>query len=64
MSRITINSVKEFAKSSGQKQIIVFGWDGRKQHVATYGIGIENCDQAAQAGDVLKKLMKWEGVKQ
>lgn len=61
--RIAIKSAKTFCNENKCKQVIIFAWDGERQHVLTYGNTPENCDQAAQGGDKLKKILGWTGVK-
>lgn len=57
--RVPISAVKQLAKDQGLKQVIVMAWDGRLMHVVTYGETTEDCDQAAQGGDLLKKTLGW-----
>lgn len=49
----------EIAHKRGLRQIILLAWDGDLSHVVTYGKSIEDCDQAAQGGEKMKKLMGW-----
>jgi hypothetical protein len=58
--QIPISELKALATANNLKQVVLFGWDGEHQHVVTYGDSIEDCDQAAQAGDHLKKQFKWD----
>lgn len=56
---IAISDLKAIAKKNGYDHVICFATKGRKQFVATYGITIEACDQAAQFGDKLKDKLGW-----
>lgn len=54
----------ETAKAVGDQHedvshVVLFCWDGEKQHVVTWGRTVEDCDQAAQAGNILKKRLGW-----
>ena len=57
--RIPIKSAKQVAKDHNLKQVILFGWDGEKTHVVTYGETIEDCDMAAQGGNEMKENWGW-----
>ncbi len=57
--RLPIQDAKELAHKRGLRQIILLAWDGERSHVVTYGKSIEDCDQAAQGGEKMKKLMGW-----
>ena len=57
--RVPISAVREFAKGHDLRQVIVLAWDGELTHVVTYGKTAEDCDQAAQGGDRLKKTLGW-----
>lgn len=56
--RIPISAVKEIAEKYGYTQVIVHGYDGETgiQCVATYGKTLKDCDNAAEGGNVIKKL--------
>jgi hypothetical protein len=56
--RIPIKAVRELARKHGLTHVVVFGYDG-KQHVATYGKSGEQCEQAADFGNKLKKGLGW-----
>jgi len=57
--RISIKAVKEFAKVHKLLECIVFGWDGDRQHVATYGTTVDHCANAAELGNRMKKGLGW-----
>ena len=57
--RIPIQDAKEIAVRRGCRQVILLAWDGERTHVVTYGKSIEDCDQAAQGGEAMKKVMGW-----
>jgi hypothetical protein len=60
--RIPIRVAKEICKSQKCKQVIVFAHDGVLTHCVTYGKTVEDCDQAAQAGNRLKKSLGFPEV--
>ena len=39
--RIPIKAVRELSRKYGLSHVIVFGYDGKRQHVATWGRTIE-----------------------
>ena len=57
--RIPISAVQDIAKKYGYTQVIVHGYDGEtgSQCVATYGVSLTDCANAAEGGNVLKKLL-------
>lgn len=57
--RLPIQDAKEIAHRRGLRQVILLAWDGERSHVVTYGKSLEDCDQAAQGGEKMKKLMGW-----
>lgn len=57
--RLPISAVRGFAQAHDLQQVIVCAWDGAYTHVVTYGVGVEDCDQAAQGGDRIKKALGW-----
>ena len=57
--RISIERVKELAKACGLSHCVVYGWDGKQQHVATWGKTIEQCSEAADFGNKLKTALGW-----
>ena len=61
--RLPIQDAKEIAHKRGLRQVILLAWDGELSHVVTYGKSVEDCDQAAQGGEKMKKLMGWPNWK-
>ena len=59
MEPIPIKTAKDVAKKHNLKQVIIFGWDGERTHVITYGETVEDCDQAAQGATVIKRGWGW-----
>ena len=61
MIRIPIKAIKEFAKKHNLSHVIVFAHSEieKLDYVATYGVTIKGCDQAAQFGDVMKDALGW-----
>ena len=57
--RLPIKLAKNISDNYNCKQVIVFAWDGKTTHVVTYGSTIEDCDQAAQGANSIKKQWGW-----
>lgn len=57
--RIPIIEAKNIAKKYGQAQVIIVTWDKEngRTHVVTYGESLQDCDQAAKGGNVVKKAL-------
>ena len=58
-NRIPISAAKEIAKQHKCRQVVLLAWDGERTHVVTYGVTTEECDQAAQGGNLVKKALGW-----
>lgn len=56
---VPVKAAKALAESHGLKQVIIFGWDGKQTHVATYGDTVEACAQAAAGANKIKKGWGW-----
>jgi uncharacterized protein YuzE len=50
---------KDIAQEYNLKQVILCAWDGERTHIVTYGKTLEDCDQAAQGGNKIKKFLGW-----
>lgn len=61
MKPIPIKSAKEISKEFEVPEVVIFGYDPQtgKQHVTTYGKTIDQCKDAARAGNYLKKALGW-----
>ncbi len=57
--RVPIEAVKQVGRTHGLSQVILLGWDGKRTHVVTWGKSVEDCDQAAFGGDLVKKALGW-----
>jgi len=57
--KIPIKNAKEFAQQHELSQIIIFGYDGKEQHVATWGRTVEDCASAAEGGNQIKTFCGW-----
>jgi hypothetical protein len=57
--RIPIKVARDVGKQTGCRQIILLAFDGELTHVVTWGKTVEDCDQAAQGGNLLKKKWGW-----
>ena len=59
--RIPINWAKKIAEYLGYTQVIIHGYDGETgiQHVTTFGKSLEDCKNAAEGGNAIKRLLKW-----
>lgn len=58
-TRLPIKAAKDVAREYDCRQVILVAWDGERTHVVTYGKTTEECDQAAQGGDLVKKALGW-----
>lgn len=56
---IPILAAKDIAKAHDCRQVIVVAWDGERTHVVTYGVTDEECLQAAEGGNRVKKALNW-----
>ena len=56
---IPIKALKVISQKYSYDHIICFATKGKMQYVATFGRTIEECDQAAQFGDILKDALGW-----
>ena len=59
-NRIPITTAKAVGEKHPDVEIVVLMvWDGKKQHVVTWGRSVEDCDLAAQAGNAVKRYLGW-----
>ena len=61
MKRIPIAIAKEISKKYEYPEIVIFAYDpdSGQQHITTYGESVEQCEDAAKAGNYLKKRLGW-----
>jgi hypothetical protein len=57
--RIPVKAAKDFANEHALRQVVIFAFDGKACHCVTYGSSVEDCDQAATAGNRLKTALGW-----
>ena len=57
--KIPISDLKELAKKRELTHIVVYGYDGKEQHIATYGNTVEACSQVADWGNRMKDVLGW-----
>jgi len=57
--RIPITAVREFGKKHKLRQLVIYGWDGKQEHIATWGQDTEDCSYAASFGNHLKRRLGW-----
>lgn len=57
--KIPVKAVEGLAGQFKLSQVIVFGWDGKQTHVATYGKTVEDCAQAAAGANKIKQGWGW-----
>lgn len=59
--RLPIKTAKELAEAYELDQVILLGWSKETgiTHVVTYGKTLEDCKQAADGGNRLKKSLGW-----
>lgn len=62
--RIPINVAKNIGTEYGYSQVVLHAYDGNTgvQHVTTWGKSVSDCDNAAEGGNAIKKLLKWEST--
>jgi len=58
---IPIAAARDIAKTYNKNQVIILTWDAvhGRTHVTTYGRTVEDCKQAAEGGNKLKKALGW-----
>ncbi len=57
--RIPIKIAKEFAEDYNLSHVIIFTHGDKEDNIVTYGKTVENCSQAADFGNKLKKTLGW-----
>ena len=59
--RIPIKAAKEVSLKYDWPEIVIFGYDPKTglQHVTTFGVSVDQCVDAAKAGNYLKKSLGW-----
>ena len=59
--RIPVSDAKRIAEAHGYDQVVVWAWDkaSGRQHVTTYGKTVLDCEQAAIAGNNVKRAAGW-----
>lgn len=61
MNKIPISVAQKISEEYDMSQVIVVTWDkveGRT-HVVTYGKSLQDCTEAAQGGNFVKKALGW-----
>ena len=58
---IPIAAAKRIAEDYDKDQVIILTWDAAhgQTHVTTYGKTLRDCEQAAEGGNKLKKVLSW-----
>jgi hypothetical protein len=61
MKRVTITAAKEIANKFDKDQVIIISFSKKdgQTWVTTYGRTVEDCQQAAEGGNKLKRAMNW-----
>lgn len=57
--RIPISAAKSVASQFNCRQVVIFAWDGELYHCVTFGKSVEDCSQAAEAGNRLTTALGW-----
>jgi hypothetical protein len=58
--RIPIAEAKRVAEAHGCRQVIMLAFDDEgRTHVVTYGRTLADCEQAAEGGNRMKRVMGW-----
>lgn len=58
---IPVSKAKRIAEMHGYDQVVIWAWDKAtgRQHVTTYGRTTLDCEQAAVAGNNVKRAAGW-----
>lgn len=58
---ISISLAREISDKTNYPEIVIFAYDPEsgQQHVTTYGRTLAQCEDAAKAGNFLKKALNW-----
>jgi hypothetical protein len=56
---LPVSAAKDVATKHDLRQVILLAWDGELTHVVTYGRSIDDCAQAAEGGNLLKRKWGW-----
>jgi hypothetical protein len=58
---IPIDVAKRIAEEFDKNQVIIVTWDEAhgRTHVTTYGKTLEECQQAAKGGNIVKRALGW-----
>lgn len=59
MKNIPIKDAKGFAVNNGLSIVFVYGWDGEREHVVTWGKTQNDCLIASEFGNKIKKNLNW-----
>lgn len=59
---IPIKAAKAISEAYDKNQVIIVTWDKQHgmTHVTTYGKTLEECDQAALGGNLVKRALGWD----
>jgi len=57
--RVPISVAREVCEKTSARQVILAIWDGERTHIITYGKSVEDCQQAAVGGNVIKRALGW-----
>lgn len=59
--KIPIKTAKDISIQYDFPEVVIFGYDPESgvQHVTTYGKSLDQCADAAKAGNFLKKALGW-----
>lgn len=57
--KVPIQAARDLAEEFDKDQVIVVTWDKAHgmMHVTTYGRSVEDCEQAAQGGNLIKRSL-------
>jgi len=58
---VPISTARDIAERFGKDQVIIVTWDKThgRTHVTTYGKTVEESDQAAKGGNLVKRALGW-----
>lgn len=61
VKRIPISILKDVSKKYGQTHVVMMTFDRSSglTHIVTYGKSVKDCEQAAEGGNFIKKVLGW-----
>lgn len=54
-----VSVAEEIAQAYGQRQVIIFAWDGSTTSATTYGVEVEDSAAASAGANRIKSIWDW-----